>query len=58
MVKPKSGEPFTLGWPAENSKEHKVSALAVAVVLAAVLGFLYFCEDCARFLAQIARVLR
>jgi hypothetical protein len=61
VVKPKSGEPFTLSWPAEApgpAKKREVSVAAVAVVLVALVGLLFVCEDCARLLAQIARVLR
>lgn len=60
-VTPKSGAPFTLSWPAEEAsapKTREVSTAAVAAVLAALVVLLWFCEDCARFLGQIARVLR
>ncbi len=73
LVSPKSGEPFTLSLPAgdpapplpaeqaTSAKERAVPAAAVAAVaavLAALLGLLWVCEDCARYLAQIARALR
>jgi hypothetical protein len=62
LVKPRSGEPFTLAWPAKEAsppkKERAVSAPVVAVVLALLFALLWLCEDCARYLGQILRALR